>query len=92
MLLALLVSMASYAQGLLGTVIDENGDPVIGATVVEKANPQNATITDFDGKFNLKADTRKIRRQPLSIKRPGHRNRSSGAPWGRCTRQPFPIS
>ena len=56
MLLALFVSMTSFAQGILGTVIDENGEPVIGATVVEKSNPQNATITDFDGNFNLKVD------------------------------------
>ena len=42
MLLALMVSMASFAQeftGILGTVIDENGEPVIGATVIEKAKP-----------------------------------------------------
>ena len=60
MLLALFVSMTSFAQGILGTVIDENGEPVIGATVVEKGNPQNATITDFDGNFNLKVDAGKI--------------------------------
>ena len=59
MLLALFVSMASFAQGITGTVIDENGEPVIGATVVEKANPQNATITDFDGNFTLKVDAGK---------------------------------
>ena len=52
-----MVSMASFAQdfsGILGTVIDENGDPVIGATVVEKAQPQNATITNIDGQFAIK--------------------------------------
>ena len=59
MLLALFVSMASFAQGITGTVIDENGEPVIGATVVEKTNPQNATITDFDGNFTLKVDAGK---------------------------------
>ena len=37
MLLALMVSMASFAQNILGTVVDENGEPVIGATVVEKS-------------------------------------------------------
>ena len=41
-------------SGILGTVIDENGEPVIGATVVEKANPQNATITNIDGQFAIK--------------------------------------
>ena len=57
MLLALMVSMASFAQeftGILGTVIDENGEPVIGATVIEKAKPQNATITNIDGQFAMK--------------------------------------
>ena len=52
LLLTLMVSMATNAQGILGTVIDEFGDPVIGASVVEKGNPQNGSITDFDGKFS----------------------------------------
>lgn len=56
MLLALFVSLTSFAQGILGTVIDVNGDPVIGASVVEKANPQNGTITNTDGQFTLKVD------------------------------------
>ena len=37
-----------------GTVIDAIGEAVIGATVVEKGNAKNATVTDFDGKFTLK--------------------------------------
>ena len=57
MLMALFMSAASFAQGIKGTVIDENGDPVIGATVTDKSNNQNATITDLDGNFaiNVKA-------------------------------------
>ena len=57
MLMALMMSVTSFAQGLKGHVIDENGEPVIGATVAEKSNPKNATITDFDGNFvvNVKA-------------------------------------
>ena len=51
MLMALMMSVTSFAQGLKGHVIDENGEPVIGATVAEKNNPKNATITDFDGNF-----------------------------------------
>ena len=54
LLLALMVSMATRAQGILGTVTDDLGEPVIGASVVEKGNPQNGTVTDFDGNFNIK--------------------------------------
>ena len=53
MLMALFVSASSFAQGIKGTVIDENGEAVIGATVSDKADAKNATITDFDGNFTL---------------------------------------
>ena len=53
-LMACFMSLTSFAQGLKGCVIDENGEPVIGATVVDKANNANATITDFDGNFVIK--------------------------------------
>ena len=46
--------MVTLAQGILGTVTEDLGEPVIGASVVEKGNPKNGTITDFDGKFTLK--------------------------------------
>ena len=36
-----------------GQVFDSTGEPVIGATVVEKGDPKNATVTDFDGNFTL---------------------------------------
>ena len=52
-LMACFMSLTSFAQGLKGSVIDENGEPVIGATIVDKANTSNATITDFDGKFTI---------------------------------------
>lgn len=35
---------------ITGTVTDENGEPIIGANVVEKGTT-NGTITDLDGKF-----------------------------------------
>ena len=37
-----------------GSVKDENGEPVIGATVTEEGT-KNATVTDFDGNFKFKA-------------------------------------
>ncbi len=36
-----------------GNVVDANGEEVIGATVLEKGNPTNGTITDYDGNFSL---------------------------------------
>ena len=54
LLLALMVSMVTRAQSILGTVTDDLGEPVIGASVVEKGNPQNGTITNLDGQFTLK--------------------------------------
>ena len=37
-----------------GQVLDSQNESIIGATVVEKGNPKNATVTDFDGNFTLK--------------------------------------
>ena len=43
-----------YAQQeITGTVVDETGEGVIGATVKEKGT-SNGTVTDLDGNFKLK--------------------------------------
>ena len=48
-----------YAQSeIKGTVLDDLGETVIGATVLEKGTT-NGTITDFDGNFSLKVDAGK---------------------------------
>lgn len=49
------VSMAAYAQGksVSGKVLDENGNPMIGVTVMVK-NTTNGTATDIDGDYTLK--------------------------------------
>lgn len=36
-----------------GTVVDMNGEPIIGATVVVQGNATKGTITDIDGKFSI---------------------------------------
>ena len=48
------IAIGAYAQGktVLGTVLDKNGEAVIGASVVVKGTT-NGIITDFDGKFTL---------------------------------------
>lgn len=40
---------------LKGTIVDENGLPVIGANVLVKGSKTNGTITDVDGNFSLNA-------------------------------------
>jgi len=45
-----------YAQTeIRGTVTDSAGEPVIGATIMEKGT-SNGTITDFDGNFKIKVN------------------------------------
>ena len=46
----------AYAQTeITGTVLDETGETVIGASVVEKGT-SNGTVTDFDGNFVIKVN------------------------------------
>ena len=56
--LTLMLCTIMYAQEITGTVIDETGEGVIGATVMEKGT-SNGTVTDFDGNFKLKVDAGK---------------------------------
>ena len=51
--LSLLTCTIMYAQEIAGNVTDATGEPVIGATVMEKGT-SNGTVTDFDGNFKLK--------------------------------------
>jgi len=58
LLLTVLIAASSmFAQRTVrGTVMDEKGAPLPGATVVIKENPTVGTITDRDGKFSLSVD------------------------------------
>lgn len=47
-------------QSVSGVVKDSTGEPVIGANVREKGNPNNGTITDIDGNFHLQVDKKAI--------------------------------
>ena len=57
MLLVLLVSttVSAQKQNFSGTVVDATGEPVIGASVVQKGT-SNGTITDMDGRYTISAD------------------------------------
>ncbi|MGM9719137.1 MAG: carboxypeptidase-like regulatory domain-containing protein, partial [Prevotella sp.] len=52
--LMLMVTAIMYAQTIeaTGTVVDQTGEAIIGATVMEKGT-SNGAITDFDGNFKI---------------------------------------
>ena len=50
---AVSASAQDMVMNISGTVFDQTGEPVIGATVMEKGT-SNGTSTDIDGKFSLK--------------------------------------
>ena len=50
---AALISLAVWADvHVTGVVVDEKGEPVIGASIQIKGSTQG-TISDYDGKFEL---------------------------------------
>lgn len=49
----LFIATAISAQTISGTVVDQSGESIIGASVKEKGAAQGA-VTDLDGKFTLK--------------------------------------
>ena len=50
-----MISLAMQAQNfsVKGTVTDLNGEPVIGATILEQGNTSNGTVSDIDGNYTL---------------------------------------
>ena len=58
LLMAVMFALPAFSQQITvqGTVIDENGEPVIGASVVDQGT-KAGTATDFDGKFVLNVDS-----------------------------------
>ena len=60
LLCLLLVARTAVAQTTAkGTVTDSTGEPIIGATIVEKGDAKNAAVTDLDGNFTLKLNKSK---------------------------------
>ena len=56
---AISLSVSAQTITVKGNVKDTSGEPVIGASVVEKGNTTNGTITDLDGNFSIKVDGKK---------------------------------
>lgn len=55
LLVALLCTVVTWAQDAMfkGTVIDQSGEPIVGASVMEKGSSRG-TVTDLDGNFSFK--------------------------------------
>lgn len=66
---------------VVGTVLDETGQPVMGATIVEKGNPSNGTITDIDGKFTLQVNPS----SKISVSYVGYKSQDVAAGNGKVT-------
>lgn len=49
-----LYAQESIKENVTGRILDENSEPIAGATIVEKGNPSNGTTSDISGKFSLK--------------------------------------
>lgn len=61
-LLLTLMPLAAWAQVIVkGTVKDDLGEVLVGATVLEVNNSANGTITDIDGKFSIKLKSPKAK-------------------------------
>ena len=57
LLLVTMICTSAFAQDkfmVAGTVMDENGEPLIGVTVMSKDKSVQGVVTDLDGKFRVK--------------------------------------
>lgn len=50
------VAQQSGSVSLNGTVTDNLGSPLVGVTIVDKANPAVGTVTDVDGKYRIQTE------------------------------------
>ena len=60
-LLALLISVGTYAQSFIkGVVRDTQGSPLPGVSVLIKGSTMNGGMTDVDGKYSVKASSKDV--------------------------------
>lgn len=46
-------SVQQQGKTITGTVVDKNGETVIGATIIVQGDASKGTVTDYDGNFTL---------------------------------------
>ena len=58
--LTAIAQVSGPAREVKGVVVDATGEPVIGASIVEKKNRTNGLVSDVDGKFSIKVSEHAI--------------------------------
>lgn len=53
------ISIQQSRKDVIGTITDENGDPIIGANIIEKGTT-NGTVTNVDGNFTLNVENNAV--------------------------------
>ena len=52
--ISIMCASTLFAQtSVSGTVVDEDGQPIPGVTILDSSNDQNGTVSDFDGNFTI---------------------------------------
>ena len=54
LLVSLSFNLSAQTITVTGNVTDSTGEPVIGASVIEKGNTTNGAVTNLDGDYSLK--------------------------------------
>ena len=54
------VEQSNQKRNVEGMVSDEYGEPIIGATISLKDNPETGVVTDINGKFSLEVPPRSV--------------------------------
>ena len=54
LIVSLMCANTFFAQtSISGTVVDQDGQPIPGVTILDSSNDQNGTVSDFDGNFTI---------------------------------------
>ena len=54
LIVSLMCAHTFFAQtSISGTVVDQDGQPIPGVTILDSSNDQNGTVSDFDGNFTI---------------------------------------
>ena len=53
LILLQMLPLAAQTLKVSGSVKDANGEPVIGAVIMQEGNEKSGTVTDVDGRYSI---------------------------------------